>query len=179
MCPIQKCDTATSFPLSREGNLNSVWAQPWEVGKLLGPEGVFPHLSLSASPHSWKNAVVMLITSCDANMSRNQIPTGKPWRRGRTRSPAHGKREAKGRVVWSKEFGLDFLWNRIPPHSMPTFSSLLCFLPASHHSLFSKPYFVSPAIFLFPLYLCLLSLPVAPWKRISHDSGPWPWDDVM
>ena len=63
MYPIQKCDTATSFPLSREGNLNSVWAQPCEVGKLLGLEDFFPHLSLSQLlliPE--KNAVVMHIT---------------------------------------------------------------------------------------------------------------------
>lgn len=61
--PNSEVCTATSFPLSREGNLNSVWAQPCEVGKLLGLEGFFPHLSLSQLlliPE--KNAVVMHIT---------------------------------------------------------------------------------------------------------------------
>ena len=115
-------------------------------GKITGSGGLFSSpLSLSASPHSWKKC------SCDAynwwNMSRNQIPTGKPWR-GRTRSPAHDRKETKGRVVWSKEFGLDFLWNCIPPHFMHTFSSLLCFLSTSHHRLFSQPYFNSCLCFV-------------------------------
>lgn len=50
--PIEKCDTAPSFPLSREGNLNSVLAYPVKWENCWVWRAFFPPLFLSASPHS-------------------------------------------------------------------------------------------------------------------------------
>lgn len=148
MCPIQKCDTATKLPSLKGRKFEFCLGSTLGSGKITGSGGLFSSpLSLSFS--------FLKKCSYDAyywsNMSRNQIPTGKPWRRGRARGPAHDRKESEGKVVWSREFWLDFLWICIPPHSMYTFASLLCLLPTSHPRLFSQPYFSSGLRF-FSLY---------------------------
>lgn len=58
----------------------------------------------------------------------------------------------------SREFGLDFL---LEPYPSPLYAHFLALLlPASHRLFLSLSLF--PIHISFPLYLCLLSLPVAP-----------------